>query len=169
MLVQAFISLFAFVNSEFPSMHGLPCASLGHCFGHPSDVNTDPAPAQDSNYSKQNRNESRLAAADPVTSQPDAAPCSAQQQQRYKHPQKNVNYITDHSTRTLKVTNSQHSVCHRQEVDEDPSFESPPACHSPSQSSEVDEEGESRPETELKCPQIPRPSIIIRPCKVRWW
>ncbi|KAI3371383.1 hypothetical protein L3Q82_023979, partial [Scortum barcoo] len=144
-----------------PSMHGLPCSSLGHCFGNPSDVNTDPAPAQETNSSRLSRNNHRLPAVDPVISQPQALPGSTQEEP-HKQPQRTVSCISTHSTRTRKVngTNS-NSICYREHLDEDPGFESPQPCHSFSPSSE-DDELDFSPELELKYPQIPRPSIIIR-------
>ncbi|KAK1887419.1 Cell division protein FtsZ [Dissostichus eleginoides] len=146
-------------------MHGLPCSSLGHCFGNPSDANTDPAPAQEPNNSRRSRNNNGLPAADPVLCQPEALPCSLQEQQ-HRQPHRTVSCISDHSSRTITVngTNSNSiSICHLQGADEELYFESPPACRSLSQSSEDDElEGEFSPELELKYPQIPRPSIIIR-------
>lgn len=163
-----FILLSLLVISESPSMHGLPCSSLGHCFGNPSDVNTDPAPAQEPNNSRRSRNNHGLPAADPVISQPEAHPGSPQEQQ-HTQPQRTVSCISTHSTRTGRVngTNSD-SICHLQDTDEDPGFESPRPCRSLSQSSEDDElELDFSPELELKYPQIPRPSIIIRQPKVR--
>ncbi|GLD68824.1 uncharacterized protein AKAME5_002013700 [Lates japonicus] len=144
-------------------MHGLPCSSLGHCFGNPSDVNTDPAPPQEPNNSRQSRNSNGLPAADPVISQPQVQSDSPRDQQ-HQQTQRTVSCISSHSIRTRKVngTNS-NSICHPQEQDNGPCFESPPPCHSLSQSSEDDElELECSPELELKYPQIPRPSIIIR-------
>ncbi|KAA8590185.1 hypothetical protein FQN60_014119, partial [Etheostoma spectabile] len=92
-----------------------------------------------------------------------ALPCSPQEQQ-HKQPQRTVSCISNHSTRTIKVngTNS-NSICHMQDTDDDPCLESPPDCYSLSQSSEDEElDVEFSPELELKYPQIPRPSIIIR-------
>lgn len=162
-----FTLLSVLVISESPSMHGLPCSSLGQCFGNPSDVNTDPAPAQEPNNSRRSRNNNNHGppAADPVVSQPEAL-CRPQEQQ-HKQPQRTVSCISDHSTRSIKV-NGTNSICHLQDTDEDPCFESPPACRSLSQSSEDEElEMEFSPELELKYPQIPRPSIIIRRPEVR--
>lgn len=162
-----FILLFLSVISEFPSMHGLPCSSLGHCFGNPSDVNTDPIPAQEPSNSRQSRNSHRLPASDPIVSQPEALPCSPQEQQ-HKPSQRTVSCISEHSTRTMKVngTNS-NSIRRLQDTDDEPCFGSPPACRSLSQSSEDGElEVEFSPELELNYPQIPRPSIIIRQSKV---
>lgn len=167
-----FILLSLLVISESPSMHGLPCSSLGHCFGYPSDVNTDPAPAQEPNSARRSRSSHGLPAADPVTSQPEGLPVSLQeQQQRRQHEQaqRTVSCISTHSTRTRNVngTNS-NSICHLQDAGEAPCFESPPPSCSLSQSSEEDElELDCSPELELKYPQIPRPSIIIRKPKVR--
>lgn len=165
-----FILLSLLVISESPSMHGLPCSSLGHCFGYPSDVNTDPAPAQEQNSSRRSRSSHGLPAADPVTSQPEGLPVGLQeQQQQHEQAQRTVSCISTHSTRTKHVngTNS-NSICHLQDAGEDPCFESPPPCRNLSQSSEEDElELDCSPELELKYPQIPRPSIIIRKPKVR--
>ncbi|XP_037623368.1 uncharacterized protein LOC119486911 [Sebastes umbrosus] len=152
------------VISESPSMHGLPCSSLGHCFGNPSDVNTDPTPAQEEpNNSRQSRNNHGLPAAGPVISQPEALPRSPLQQQ-HRQPQRTISCISDHSTRTIKVNGvDSNSICRLQDTDDAPCFESPPALCGLSQSSEEDElEVEFSPELELKYPHIPRPSIIIR-------
>lgn len=159
-----FILLSLSVIPEFPSMHGLPCSSLGHCFGNPSDVSTDPAPAQEPNNSRRSIN--GLSSTDPVISQPEAQPDIPQEQQ-HRQSQRTVSYISTHSSRTRKVngTNS-NSICHQQDTDDGPCLESPPPCHSLSQSSE-DDELDCSPELELKYPQIPRPSIIIRQPKVR--
>ena len=157
------------VISESPSMHGLPCSSLGHCFGRPSEVNPDPAPAQEPNNSRRSRNSHGLPAAEPVTSQPEALPASLQEEQQHKQPEGTVSCISTRSTRTRKVngTNS-NSICHLQDAGDNLCFESPPPCRSLSQSSEEDElELDCSPELELKYPQIPRPSIIIRQPKVR--
>lgn len=159
------ILLSLLVSSESPNMHGLPCSSLGHCFGNPSDVNTDPETAEQPNHSRCSRNNHRLPAADPVISQPEALPGSSQTQ-RHKQPQRTVSCISTHSTRTRKV-NGTTSVCHPQGTDDDPSFEPPPPCLSLSQSSDDELELDCSPELELKYPQIPRPSIIIRQPKVR--
>lgn len=164
-----FVLLSLLVTCKSTSMHGLPCSSLGHCFGNPSDVNTEPAPLQEPNDSRQSRNNHGLPAADPVISQPEAPPGSPQDQQHTQPQSVSVSYISSHSTRTRKVngTNS-NSICHPQDQDDDPCFESPPPCSSLSQSSEEDErELECSPELELKYPQIPRPSIIIKQPKVR--
>lgn len=148
-------------------MHGLSCSSLGHCFGHPSDVNTDPAPAQETNYSRQSRNNSGLPAADPVVSQPEALPCSPQEQQ-HKQPQRTLSCIYDHSTRAIKVNGTNlNSICYLQDADDGPCFKSPPGSFSLSQISEDDVEEEFSPEMELQYPQIPRPSIITRQSEVR--
>ena len=161
-----FTLLSVLLISESPSMHGLPCSSLGQCFGNPSDVNTDPEPAQEPNNSRRSRNNNNHGppAADPVVSQPEAFSCS-QYEQQHKPPQRTISCISDHSTRSIKV-NGTNSIRHPQDPDEDPCFESPPSCRSLSQSSE-DEELEFSPELELKYPQIPRPSIIIRRPEVR--
>lgn len=163
-----FVLLSLFVIYKSTSMHGLPCSSLGHCFGNPSDVNTDSTPPQEPNNSTRSRNSNGLPAADPVISQPQVQSDSPQDQQ-HQQTQRTVSCISSHSTRTRKVngTNS-NSNCHPQDQDNGLCFESPPPCHSLSPSSEDDElELECSPELELKYPQIPRPSIIIRQPKVR--
>lgn len=157
-----FILLYYLVTSNSTSMHGLPCSSLGHCFGNPSDVNTDPAPSQEPNTSRQSRNNHEFQPEVPVIFQPEPLPGIPQEQQR------TVSSIPNHSTRNRKVngTNS-NSICGLQDKDDEPCSESPPPCHSFSQSSEDDElELERSPELQLKYPQIPRPSIIIRQPKV---
>ncbi|KAG8012605.1 hypothetical protein GBF38_020425 [Nibea albiflora] len=149
-------------------MHGLPCSSLG-CFGNPSDVNTDPAPAEERNNSRQSRTNHGHPATDPITSQPEVLPCGLHEPQ-HKQPQRTVSCISTHFTRTRKVngTNS-NSICRRQDTGDDPGFESPPPCRSDSQSSDDDElELDYSPELKLKYPQIPRPSIIIRVPKDVW-
>lgn len=143
-------------------MHGLPCSSLGHCFGNPSDVNTDPAPSQEPNPSRQSRNNNLPQAEDPVIFQPEPLPGIPQEQQR------TVSFISTCSTKTRKVNGTNpNSICHLQNKDDDTCSESSPPCHNFSQSSEDDElELECSPELQLKFPQIPRPSIIIRQPKV---
>lgn len=147
-------------------MHGLPCSSMGHCFGNPSDVNTDPATAQEPNIPNQSKDSHGPPVA-PVTSQPEARPSNIQDQQNGQT-QRTVSCISTSSTRTRNIngTNSD-SVCHLQDTDDDFCFESPALSHSVSQSSE---DGE----LDLDCnpglglyPHIPRPSIIIRQHKVR--
>lgn len=158
-----FVLLSLVVIFESPSMHGLPCSSLGHCFGNPSDVNTDPASAQEPNISTQSKDSYGPPAA-PVTSQPEAL-----QEQQPEQPQRTVSCISTYSTRTRKVNGtSSNSICRLQDTDDELCFESPPLSHSVSQSSEDDElDLACSPELELKYPQIPRPSIIIRQLKVR--
>lgn len=153
------ILLSLLVISESANMHGLPCPSLGHCFGNPSDVNTDPTPSVETNSSRLSK---RNYAPDPVITQPE----SLQEQPQHKQPQRTVSCISNHSTRTRRLngTNS-NSVCW--DKHDNPSFESPPPCQSFSESSEDELELECSPELELKYPQIPRPSIIIKQHKVR--
>ncbi|XP_060892949.1 uncharacterized protein LOC132973475 [Labrus mixtus] len=166
MLLQVqFILLSLLLIFESPSMHGLPCSSLGHCFGNSSDVNPDPAPPrEESNNSRQSRNNHRLP--DPIISQPEALP-SRPREEQHKHTQRTISCISTHSTITSKVNGSHSiSVCSMQDADDHPCFESPPPCHSLSQSSEDEElEFDCSPELEMKYPQIPRPSIIIRQSK----
>lgn len=160
------ILLFFLETSKSTSMHGLPCSSLGHCFGNPSDVNTDPGPSQEPNPSRQSRNNNVLQAEDPVIFQPEPLPGIPQERQR------TVSSISTCSTKTGKVNGTNpNSVCHLQNKDDDTFSESSPPCHNFSQSSEDDElELECSPELQLKFPQIPRPSIIIRQPKVtRLW
>lgn len=147
-------------------MHGLPCSSLGHCFGNPPDVNTDPAPFPDPNHSRHSGCDHGHPVADPVISQPEALSSSPEQ---HTQPQRTVSCISTCSsrTRTSNCTNS-NSVCHLHEEDRNKCVQSPPARRSLSQSSEDDDlDVDFRPEVELKYPQIPRPSIIIRQPKVR--
>lgn len=161
-----FVLLSLLVTSKSTSMHGLPCSSLGHCFGNPSDVNTDPAPPQEPTSSRQSRNNNGLPAADPVISQPEVGLPQAEDQQHIQ-PHRTVSCDSSHSTKARKVngTNS-NSAC--QDQNDNQCFESPPSCRGHSQSSEDDElELECSPELELKYPHIPRPSIIIRQPKVR--
>ncbi len=148
-------------------MHGLPCSSLGHCFGFPSDVNADPAPAQETHNSIRSRNNREPPAAETVTSQPDVQPGGLQERQ-HKQPQSTISCISTHSTRTNKVNGSNSNpACHLKDTDEDVCFESPPSCRSLYQSSEDEEqELDCSPELELKYPRIPRPSIVIRQPKV---
>lgn len=147
-------------------MHGLPCSSLGHCFGNPSDVNTDPATVQEPNISNQ-RKDSHGPPVAPVTSQPEARPSNTQDQQTGQ-PQRTVSCISTPSTRTRNVngTNS-NSIGHLQDTDDDFCLESPALSHSVSQSSEDGElDLDCSPELE-QYPHIPRPSIIIIQHKVR--
>lgn len=147
-------------------MHGFPCSSLGHCFGNPSEVDTDPAPSVKSNNSRHSRNNHGLPAADPVTSQPETLPGRTREYPQQR-PQRTRSCVSARSTRTRKL-NGTNSLGHMQDKHEDPCFETPPACRIHYESSGDDElELECSPELELKYPQIPRPSIIIRQPKVR--
>lgn len=143
-------------------MHGLPCSSLGHCFGNPSDVNADSTPSLEPSNSKQSRDNHGLQAEDPVIFQPEPLPGIPQEQQR------TVSSISSCSTRTRNANGtSSNSISRPQNKNDDPFSESPPPRRSFSQSSEDDElEIECSPELQLKFPQIPRPSIIIRQPKV---
>lgn len=149
-------------------MHGLPCSSLAHCFGNPSDVNSDPTVAQEPNSSRRSRNNHEPPATDVITSQPEAV-ASGRQEQQHKQPQRTISCISTYSTRARKVNGtSSDALCHLPDTDDDPCLGSPPPCHSLSPSSEDDElEMDCSPELQLKYPQIPRPSIIIRQPKVR--
>lgn len=162
-----FVLLFVLVTFESLIMHGLPCSSLGHCFGNPNDVNPDTATSQEPNISAQSKDNHGLSAAAPVTSQPGALPSSLQEQQ-HEQPQRTVSYISNNSTGTTKVNGTSSSAaCRLQGTDVDLCFESSQLSQSVSQSSEDDElESECCLEPELKYPQIPRPSIIIRQPKV---
>lgn len=153
-----FILLSLVVIFESRSMHGLPCSSLGHCFGNPSDVNNDPATAQEPTISNQSKDSHGPPVA-PVTSQPEARPNNIQDRQNGQ-PQRTVSCISPSST-NVNGTNSD-SVCHLQDTDNDFCFESPALSHSVSQSSEDGElDLDCGLELELY-PHIPRPSIIIR-------
>lgn len=161
--VQWGLIFFFFLETSKPtSMHGLPCSSLGHCFGNPSDVNNDPAPSQEPNPSRQSRNNNVPQAEDPVIVQPEPLPGIPQEQQR------TVSSISTCSTKTRNVNGTTlNSIGHLQNKDDAIFSETSPTCHSFSQSSEDDElELEGSPELPLKFPQIPRPSVIIRQPKV---
>lgn len=150
-----FILLYFLLTFIFTSMHGLPCSSLGHCFGNPSDVNTDPCPSQEPDNSRRSRNNHGLQAADPVRTQPEPLPCILHERQ--------MTVISTRSTKTKKV----NGICPLQDRDKDQCSESPPPRHSFSQSSEDDElELDYSPELQLKYPQIPRPAIIFRQLQV---
>ena len=161
-----FVLLSLLVTCESTSMHGLPCSSLGHCFGNLSDVNPDPPTPLEQNNSRRSRDNQRLPAAGPVVFQPEAPRGSPLEE--HDQPHRTVSCISTQShTRTREVNEtSSNSICHMQDRDDEPGFESPPHCHSLSLSSE-DEELECSPELELKYPQIPRPSIIILQSEVR--
>lgn len=161
-----FVLLSLLVTCKSTSMHGLPCSSLGNCFGNPPDVNPDPAPPLEPNNSRQSWINRELPAADPVVSQPETLPGSPQEHQQ---PHRTVSRISTHSTTSRKVNGtSTNSIRHQQNQDDVPCFDSPPPCRSLSQSSEDDElELECSPEPERKYPQIPRPSIVILRSKVR--
>lgn len=168
MSLQLFILLLFFLlNIVSVSMHGLPCASLGNCFGNPSDVNTDPAPSQEQNNSITSRNNHGLPAAEPVISQPEASGSPLRQ---YSQPQRTVSCISTHSTRTRSINGTKtNSNCHLQDKDAGTCLESTPAYQSPSESSyEEDVEFDLSREGEQNYPQIPRPSIIIRKPKVKY-
>ncbi|KAK2842193.1 hypothetical protein Q5P01_012393 [Channa striata] len=138
-------------------MHGLPCSSLGHCFGNPPDVNSDPGPSHEPHSSRQSRNNHGLSGADPVICQPEPRPRILKEQQR------TVSSTSTCSDRIKKVNGTNSDSVQQDKVD-DPCSESPPSCHSFSQSSEDDglETESCSPELQLKYPQIPRPSIVIR-------
>lgn len=143
-------------------MHGLPCSSLG-CFGNSSDVSTDPIPPQETDSSRQSRNNHESHAEFPVVCQPETLPGIPQEQRR------TASAVSKRSTRTNKVNGtSSNSTCGLQgEDDDDVCSELPPACHNVSLSSgDEDLDLECSPELQLKFPQIPRPSIIIRQPKV---
>lgn len=152
----------------FPAMHGLPCSSLGHCFGSPSDVSPDPSSAPGSNVTSQNsRSEGPPAA--PVTTQPEA-PTSSRHHPQQEQPQRSVSCSATHSPRIRSVNGVGSSfVCRLQSAaDGGICFESPRRSPSASQSSEDDDlDFDYSPEAELKYPHIPRPSIIIRQPQVR--
>lgn len=161
-----FVLLSLLVICKSTSMHGLPCSSLAHCFGNPSDVNTDPAPPQEPTSSGRSRNNNGL----PVISQPEVSTGIPQaEDQQHKQPHRTVSCISSHSTGARKVNGiNSNSACHLQDQNDDHCFESPPPCRSLSRSSEDDElEVECSPELDLKYPHIPRPSIIVRQPKVR--
>ncbi|XP_077374076.1 uncharacterized protein LOC144016611 [Festucalex cinctus] len=115
-------------------MHGLPCPSLGRCFGYLSDSNSDPALDPESD-------ECQIHQLDPVTAQPDI-PSSQQKSQAT---------LDCFSSQETNGTNSSHNP---QDKD-DTAF-----CLS--SSSEYDVEEEFCGEMELKYSHIPRPSIITR-------
>ncbi|KAG7521822.1 hypothetical protein JOB18_007554 [Solea senegalensis] len=134
-------------------MHGLPCSSLGHCFGHPSDVNPDPAPPQEPNGSRRSRNAHGPAGtAGAVVSQPKALAA-----REHEQPHGTVSCVsTTNSTKPRDVNGSSTE----QNREDEPCSESSTPRRSLSLSSE-DDELECSPQLELKYPQIPRPSIII--------
>lgn len=152
-----------------PAMHGLPCPSLGHCFGSPSDVSPDPSSAPESNVTSANsRSEGPLAA--PVTAQPEA-PMSSRHCPRQEQPQRSVSCSATHSARIRGVNGVGSSFARRLQgaADGGICFESPRRSPRASQSSEDDDDldFDYSPELELKYPHIPRPSIVIRQPQVR--
>lgn len=148
------------VISQSASMHGLPCSSLGHCFGSLSDVSTNAAPSVESNMN--NRNNEGLPAADPVLSQPEIMPGSPQEAQR-KQAERTFSCVS-RSTRSMEL-NVTISNCFMEDTHEDMCLESPPPSNHFSESSGDELESEWSLELE-KYPRIPRPSIIIRHPKV---
>lgn len=149
------------------TMHGLPCSSLGHCFGNPSDVSPDPSSVPEPNISTQSGSSNGPPAA-PVTSQPEAVLRSRQELQ-HKQPGRTISCSTSYSNRIRNVNGTNvNSVCHPQGTDDALCSESPRLSLSASQSSEDDElDFECGLELKLNYPHIPRPSIIIGQLKVR--
>lgn len=149
------------------TMHGLPCSSLGHCFGNPSDVSPDPSSVPEPNISTQSGSSNGPPAV-PVTSQPEAVQRSRQELQ-HEQPGRTISCSTSYSNRIRNVNGTNaNSVCHPQGTDGALCSESPRLSLSASQSSEDDElDFECGLELELNYPHIPRPSIIIRQRKVR--
>lgn len=151
-----------------PAMHGLPCSSLGHCFGSPSDISPDPSSAPESNVSSQNSC-SRGPPAVPVTVQPEA-PMGSRHHPQQEQPQRGVSCSATHPVRIRSVNGVGSSfVCRLQgATDGGLCFESPRQSLSVSQSSEDDDSDfDYSPEAELKYPHISRPSIVIRQPQVR--
>lgn len=156
-----FTILSLMVISHSASMHGLPCSSLGHCFGSLSDVNADSAPSVESNNSRSNK---RLPeATDPVLSQPEIRPRSPQEV-RPKPAEKTSSCISSRSTRSGDL-NDTNSNCVMQDKHDALCLESPPSFSDFYENSEDELESEFGPEQ--KYPRIPRPSIIIRQPKVK--
>ncbi|XP_034031385.1 uncharacterized protein LOC117514923 [Thalassophryne amazonica] len=147
-----------FDNCDVSRMHGLPCSSLGHCFGHPSEVNSDPTPSQGSNLSRERGSDRGPGVTEPVISQPEVRP---EQQRR----QREVTFscVSTYSTRSRKANGTNPNGHVQDGIDDDLCFGSPQGSVSSLQSLEDDDqELELSPELEPKYPQIPRPSIIIR-------
>lgn len=150
------------VISQSASMHGLPCSSLGHCFGSLSDANTNAAPSVESNNSMTNRNNEGLPATDPVVSQPAVTPGSPQAGQ-HKQAERTFSCVSRSAgSGELNVT---ISSCFVQDTHEDKCLEFPPASDNFCEGSGDELESECSLELE-KYPRIPRPSIIIRQPKV---
>ncbi|XP_013858911.1 uncharacterized protein LOC106514281 [Austrofundulus limnaeus] len=155
-----FTVLSLMVISHPASMHGLPCSSLGHCFGSLSDlsdVNADSAPSVQSNNSRSNKGLPE-AAAGPVLSQPEIRPCSPHVGQ-HKPAEKTSSCISSGSTRSGDL-NDTNSNCVMQDKHEGVRLGSPPSFGDFSENSEDELESEFGPEQ--KYPRIPRPSITIR-------
>lgn len=151
-----------------PTMHGLPCSSLGHCFGSPSDVSPDRASVQESNITSQN-NHSEGPPAAPVTAQPEAQ-TSIRHQLQVGQPRISVSCSATSSARISSVNGIGSSlVCRLQgAADGGLCVESPRLSRGASQSSEEDDvDVDYSPEVDLNYPHIPRPSIIIRQPEVR--
>lgn len=147
------------------NMHGLPCSSLGHCFGNPSDGNPDPAPpfpSQEARNLRRSRNvHNKRPDSGAVISQPKAQSISAQE---HEQPHKTtVSVVSTSSTKAKKGNGiTINSVCKPQYQDNGLGWESPMPCSDLSQTSECEElEEENSPELELKYTHIPRPSITI--------
>lgn len=159
---------FILVTLGSPTMHGLPCSSLGHCFGSPSDVSPDPSSVQESNVTSQN-NCSEGPPAAPVTAQPEAS-MSSRHHPEHKQPQRSVSCSATYSARISSVNGIGSSfVCRLQgAADGGLCFESPRLSLSASQISEDDDlDVDYSTEADLNYPHIPRPSIIIRQPQVR--
>lgn len=154
---------FILVTLGSPAMHGLPCSSLGHCFGSPSDVSPDPSSVQESNVTPQNdRREGPPAA--PVTAQPEA-PTSGRHHPQHEQPERIVSCSATYSARISSLNGISSSfVCRLQAAaDSGLCFESPRLSLSASRSSEDDDlDVDYSPAADLNYPHIPRPSIVIR-------
>lgn len=157
---------FLLVTLGSPKMHGLPCSSLGHCFGTPNDVGPDPPSVQETNVTSP---EGPPAA--PVTVQPEAQ-TSIRQHLQPGPPQISVSCSATYSARISSLNGiGSRLVCRLQgAADGGLGPESPRlSSHSASQSSEEEDDldVDYSPEVDLSYPHIPRPSIIIRQPQVR--
>lgn len=157
------VLLTVLVLFESTSMHGLPCSSLGHCFDDPSEGSSDPSSSPEPSFSTQSKDDQNLSATAPVTSQPEVLP--GLQEQQHQPSGRTTSQVSACSSRARRLNGSSSvsSHCHWKDTMEEDCFDSPPTSHSIPQSSEEDEEdSDLSPKMELKYPQIPRPSIIIR-------
>lgn len=148
-------------------MRGLPCSSLAHCFGYPSEANTGPSPSAEPNNTILNRNNNGLPAANPVVSQPQTI-SSSNLEKQHKPLQTTFSFVPSCSTTSGNLISTYStSKCFMQEENQGEDQSLAPSALVRNLSGRSDDELKGCPKLELKFPQIPRPSIIRSEAKVR--